>query len=474
MAASVSRSVRARLRHARRLVRLTPLDTRTVQGRSNERYRRIALTVFSSLGLRGVGTVIGLVTVPLVLEELGKARFGLWATITTVVAWFSLSDLGIASGLLNCLSRAHGRDDHEEARRYVATALVALVGIAAALAVAIGVAGPLIPWTKLLAVRGAVDDTTAKWSVMAALGTFALGVPLSIAPQIFAGYQKTYLNNLFALVGMLIGLGLIVAAVRTHVGLAALVMAFSAGGLIGSALGLTHVLRTMPWLRVRWSAVSVSAARGLLRRSIPLFLYQIGALLVNEAQALILAHRCDLRVVADYAVLMRLYLLVAGLVQMSTASFIPSFREAGERGDRAWVASAFRTFAGARVLLAVGGAVGFVLFGNVLLRLWLGRTTVAFGVEVWMALGVQLVAATWVTAHADLLSIMDRLWVLVALVLFNGAVTVMLSYGMAPRFQVLGVILAGSAATVTLFSWVLPILTRSLRLGAVDPRVGTT
>ena len=60
-------------------VRLRPFDVGTPLGRSNERYRRIALTTLSSFGARGVGSVIGLFSVPLLLGYLGKERFGLGA-----------------------------------------------------------------------------------------------------------------------------------------------------------------------------------------------------------------------------------------------------------------------------------------------------------------------------------------------------------------------------------------------------------
>lgn len=443
------------------MVRLRPFETETPHGRSQERYRRIALTTLSGLAVRAVGTVAGLVTVPLVLSHLGKERFGLWSTITTLVAWVALFDFGIANGLVNCIARAHGRDDREEAGRYVSTALTMLVAMALALAAVVAVLAGLVPWSALLAVRGAVDDATVRWSVVAALATFAVGLPLSVTAQIYAGYQRAYLANIFALVGTLVGVVALLLALGLDASMPALVVVFGSGALVTSGLGLWYAMKIgMPWLRYRLSAVGGEALRAVMARSFPMFLFQIGALAVNETQPIILAHRCNLVVVADYAILMRVYLLTIGLIQMSTASFVPSFREAFERGEHAWVRASFGHFLRARVGLAVVGGLGLLVAGNPLLRLWLRRSDVAFSTATWAALAAMMVTVTWVSAHSDLLAINDRLWRLVGLVFVNAVVTVALTYWLAPRLQVLGVLLASGAVSALLYSWLLPWMTR--------------
>ena len=456
-------SLWSQARLALSLTRLTPFETDTAHGRSQERYRRIALTTLSSLLVRGIGTLVGLITVPIVLQYLGKERYGLWSAITTVVAWVALFDFGIANGLVNALARAHGLGDEEDARRQLWTALVALTGIAVALALALAVVAGIIPWSSLLAAHGSVDDSTVKWSVVAALGVFLAGMPLSVAPQVYAAYQRSYVANLFVVCGILTGFGVVLLVVKAGGGMPALVVAFGIGPLLASTVALVHaVWRGMPWLRPRLSAVSARAFRGLAQRSVPLFLYQLGALAVNETQSIIIAHRCDLSTVAEYAVLMRLYLVAFGLIQMSTASFVPSFREAHERGDDRWMWASFGHFARARVLLAIGAGLVMVVAGNPLLRLWLRRSDIAFPTLTWTALALVLVATARVAASAELLAIMDRLWVLVGLVVVNAASTIALTYVLAPSWRVTGVVIAFGAVTVVIYSWVVPWLARRI------------
>ena len=89
-----------RLWSSRRYLRLHPFDTSTPEGRSAERYRRIA---WSTL-LGGIGKVIamgtGFISVSLAIGYLGSERYGMWVTMSSLVGVLGPLDLGIGLGLL--------------------------------------------------------------------------------------------------------------------------------------------------------------------------------------------------------------------------------------------------------------------------------------------------------------------------------------------------------------------------------------
>jgi hypothetical protein len=95
-----------RTRVMKGVLRLKPFDTATPEGRSLERYRRGALTTFTSVTARVLTVFTGLIAVRLTVRYLGTERYGLWMTITSVVAMMSFADLGIGNGLLNSISEA--------------------------------------------------------------------------------------------------------------------------------------------------------------------------------------------------------------------------------------------------------------------------------------------------------------------------------------------------------------------------------
>jgi O-antigen/teichoic acid export membrane protein len=193
-----------------------------------------------------------------------------------------------------------------------------------------------------------------------------------------------------------------------------------------------------------------------------LFLFQVGGLLVNQTQLIIMAHRSTLETVADYAVINKLYVLTMGVISLSTYSFLPPFREAFERGDRDWVRLNFKRMVFLRMTMATAVSVLLWVAGNLVLRLWLRNGSVAFTLQVWAAMGILLISATWVTAFSDLLTIMDRIWIQTLFVLVNGVGTALLTFFLTPAFGALGAIAALSFVTLFMLSWLAPMVARPL------------
>jgi O-antigen/teichoic acid export membrane protein len=441
-------------RQALGLLRLTSFDTSTPEGRSLERYRRIALTTVSGMTARGLGSLLGLVSVPLLLGYLGKERFGLWAIITTLMAWVALFDLGMANGLVNMLSAAHGREEKEAAGEYLSTAFFSLLAVSLVLAVIVVVALGLVPWGAVLGAKAAADEPTVRWSVGAALGIFVLSLPFSVTQQVYAAYQRTYIWNGFALLGASLGFAGLLVCIHLRASMPLLILGSGIAIPLATIAAYVYATgRALPWLGARLHKVSRAALRGLLARSVPIFLYQIGALVVNETQSILLAHRCDLATVAAYSVTMRVYLVFIAVIQIGTNSFIPALREAHERGDRDWTTRAFARLLRVRIGIAAAGGLLVVLLGNVLLALWLRRTDIAFGKSTWLAMAALMIGAMWSTSYAELLSIMDRLWINVVAVFANGTISLVLTYFLAPRYQVMGALLALAIPTalITIF-----------------------
>src|SRR5688572_13294473 len=82
---------------------------------------------------------------PFILRQLGATVYGLWALISSVVAYGSLLDFGIWGAIIKYVAQYRAQGEIEEARRLISTAvlLYTLLGLAAvALAAAVA---PLFP-----------------------------------------------------------------------------------------------------------------------------------------------------------------------------------------------------------------------------------------------------------------------------------------------------------------------------------------
>jgi O-antigen/teichoic acid export membrane protein len=108
---------------------------------SQRRYQRIAQGALAALASKGIGFLVSLISVPLTLGYLGAERYGVWVTISTLLAWLSIVDLGLGNGLLNALSEAYGKERQDLARQYISTAFLGLCGVAISAGLLIGLTG---------------------------------------------------------------------------------------------------------------------------------------------------------------------------------------------------------------------------------------------------------------------------------------------------------------------------------------------
>jgi O-antigen/teichoic acid export membrane protein len=447
------------VRNALRVARLRPFDTSTAAGRSDERYRRIVLSVGTSIVGRILISVASLLTIPLVIGHLGKEQYGLWAAINGFAPWIALVDLGITAALVNPLSEAHGRDDECAARGYLATALTMLFATAALVGLLVAVVFPHVDWATLFNASGTIPAGTVRLSSAIAIALFVATIPFGVVPQVFGAYQKSYVSSAIATAGALFALGLLVLGVRMDGSLPWLLAAQNGGGVIAGAGGLAYLLfRNMRSLRPLRGDVTKDSLRRILATSVPLYLFQIGGVLVNYSQQLIVAARVDLATVAEYDLLFKIYLVVMGLIALSTSSFAPTFREAFERGDLAWMRRSFWHLVRVRVAAAAAACFVILIGGNTLLRLWLHRTDFQFGLAVWLTLACLVLAVAWAASFLEFLTVLDKIWPLVLVAIGQGALTILLSWTLSPRMGVLGAMLAITVPAISISGWILPWL----------------
>jgi O-antigen/teichoic acid export membrane protein len=362
-----------RLRSLKGLLRLKPFDTSTEQGRSRERYRRAMLTTFSSVTARAVTIVTSLFTVRLTVRYLGTERYGLWMTISSVVAMMWFADLGIGNGLLTRISEAQGREDRESLHRYVSSAFFILGGVAALLAGLFALAYPFIPWPRVFNVSSATAVREAGPAVVVFFCSFALNIPLDVVQRVKTGHQEGFETNLWSVAGNLTGFVLLLEAMHLKGGLPWLLLALFGGPLLGVLANWTHEFGwKRPWLLPRWNYWDPAAARKIMGTGSMFLVIQLCAVFVTTIDNIIIAQCLGPAAVTQYAVPLRMFILLSLVANMFVAPLWPAYGEALARGDVKWVKTTVVRSTGFSLLIFGPAALGFALFGRTIVHFWVG------------------------------------------------------------------------------------------------------
>lgn len=84
----------------------------------------IRRNIATSVLLKGGTLLLQLATLPILFHALGGADYGIWATMQSIIVWFTLFDFGITLGLRNRLTAALAREETDAALEYVSTAFL--------------------------------------------------------------------------------------------------------------------------------------------------------------------------------------------------------------------------------------------------------------------------------------------------------------------------------------------------------------
>lgn len=89
--------------------------------------KNINKNIVLGVAYKPISMFLSYIYVPVALSFLGEEKYGVWATILSVLSWISLFDVGIGNGLRNKLAECFtNNDDEHSVKKYVSSAYIML------------------------------------------------------------------------------------------------------------------------------------------------------------------------------------------------------------------------------------------------------------------------------------------------------------------------------------------------------------
>ena len=94
--------------------------------KGNERSVMVKRNIAVSLVMKCISILISLQVVPLTIGYVNSTKYGIWLTLSSIIAWLSYFDLGFAHGFRNRFAEARAKNNMKLAREYVSTTYAVL------------------------------------------------------------------------------------------------------------------------------------------------------------------------------------------------------------------------------------------------------------------------------------------------------------------------------------------------------------
>lgn len=352
-------------------------------------------TLFTGLAGRGVGLLITFLSLPLTVGYLGPERFGVWATLTTIMAWLNLADMGFGNSVTNALAGALGKGDEPQARRVVATGFWLLTLMSLLLFPVGYLVGGSLEWSSWLGIGADLAQREARPALAVAGVISLIAFPFSLVTRILEAHQEGARTNYWMMAGNLASLAGLVAGTSLHASLPTLVAAVWGPQLLVTLCAAVWLfMRHKPHLRPHFELASRAEATALWRIGGQFFIVQLNGILLFQTDNVIIAHFLGASAVTPYNVTWRLFTYAGLVTALFNSALWPAYAEAYARKDGAWIRQTFRRSLWATLVVTTLLAGLLVGIGEWFIRHWAGAEAVPpFAVIAWMGVWSVISAA---------------------------------------------------------------------------------
>lgn len=338
----------------------------------NERTVKAKKNVLYMVVYKGISILAGLLLVPITINYVDSENYGLWLTLSSMIAWMSFFDIGINNGLKNKLAEALARKDYKLGRKYVSTtyAILALIFIPLMLILLFIV--PFIPWESLLNISSKYGNSLVV-AICILVVYFCLNFILSTINVVMMADQQPADASLRSLVQQLVSLAIIyVLTLTTKGSLVNLCLALCASPLIVVLFFNFSLFRgKYAELAPSFNNIDFRVAPDLMKLGIQFFIIQVAGVIQWQMANFLIIRYFGAVSVTEYNIAYKYFsILTMGWGILNTPVWA-AVTDAITKGDYVWIQNAINKFLKLFLLFTLVGILMLIVSPWVY-KIWIG------------------------------------------------------------------------------------------------------
>ena len=362
--------------------------------------------IIMSIGIKTVGVFVSLFIVPITLGYLSEEEYGIWLTLSSMLAWIVFFDIGLTNGLRNKLTEALAVKDNERAKIYLSTTLFLLVSSMFVLLVIFGLCCGFIDWQTVFNSKTISLETLGKVAFYT-ITFFCIQFALKVVTALFYATQCAAIADFLNMLGSLGALIVIwlLTLVTPKGNLLAIALTFSIVPVVVLMIAYIIVFGG------KYRSISPSVkyikfkyTKDLVGLGIKFFIVQAAALILFTTSNFIITQLFGPSEVTMYNIAFKYFSIATMAFTVLMAPMWNAYTEAYVRGDYIWMRNAFH-----KTLLIWGSivlcSVLMLVFSRWAYELWVG-VKVASQIPISLSIGCSLFVtiANWGNVTAMLLN----------------------------------------------------------------------
>lgn len=346
-----------------------------------EKDQQVIKNMLGTFAIKGGAMFISLFTMPAYIRYFdNQIVLGLWFTVLSVMIWVLSFDFGIGNGLRNKLVGVIIAGDKKGIKTYISSAYIINAGIVIIITFLGFLISHFIDWNLIFNVdKNTISAETMLFTVRCIFTGVMLQFLLRLISSILYAMQKSAVTNLLALITSVTQLIFILLVptydIETNLKMLSLAyVAFVNVPLIGASIIVFHteLSNCAPDFKCfdKFKAIGVLTLGGIF------FWNQIMYMIITVTNEFFITQFSGPEYVVEYQIYNKLFTLVGSLFMLALVPMWSAITQALIEKDIVWLEKTYRML-NYMVILAVGCELSLIPFLQLIINIWLGRSTIS-------------------------------------------------------------------------------------------------
>lgn len=406
----------------------------------DERTLKVRKNIVYTFIIKGCSVLIGFLLVPLIIQYLNPAQYGIWVMISSLISWINTFDIGLSNGLRNKLAYSVAINNKKDVIKYTSTTYFLLFFIAATIFAGLWMTRSVVNWNKVFNVQNTVRDINPIFLIT--IAGFCIQFVLQPINNILIALHQPFKVSLLLLINQ--GLTIItiyILKLFTTGNLYNVILVTTGSPLLVWFFSSLYLYRNdLKDFAPRLSKVDVSIAKDLLTISASFFFIQIGAIILYETDNIIIARTLSPAEVTTFNVAYKYFFITVIAFSIIITPYWSAFTDAFAKKDYEWMARSIKKM---RLLWLILAVVCFILYliADIVYRAWVGDNIHVPRLLSFL-LALNMILQNWMNISAFMLNGVGKLKVQLILILITSAANIPLSVLLIHKIGIAGTVLA--------------------------------
>lgn len=356
----------------------------TFLNKGSERTSLVKKNILATFFIKGLSVLISLLYIPITLYYLNPTRYGLWMTLTSIVAWMGIFDIGLGNGLRNKLAGALAIGDKVKAKKYVSTAYAMLSLIVVFVLLLFFIANHWINWSRVLNTSKSYSEELSTL-VLIVVTLFGLKFVLNIISTVFTADQKPAIGSIFEVIGS--AMGLLFIWILTLTGKTSLIYfgwsAMLTPVIIYFGASLYFYKYKYSYIKPSWRSIDLSHAKDLTGLGLQFFVIQIAFLVIFQTSNILIAQFFSPAEVTPYNIVFKYFSILTMVWGIVLAPLWSAFTQALALNDLKWIKKTIVKL-NKFMLLSVFIVLFMALGASYIISVWTSGQVIVTPLMIWI------------------------------------------------------------------------------------------